>query len=54
MKKIKKEDIKCIIMNPEYLQNNKNLSIVLSKLFGQNLTQHEVNKIINSNKNNNY
>lgn len=54
MGKIQNTDIKCTILNAEYLQNNKKLAHILLKLIEKDLSANEVDKIINRHKDNNY
>lgn len=46
MAKLENSHIKCVVINPEFLHNNKKLSKALLKLFSKNLTQDEINKVI--------
>jgi hypothetical protein len=54
MGKIQNSHIKCIILNQEFLQNNKKLAFILLKLMEKNLSVNEVDKIINNYNKNNY
>lgn len=54
MEKMQNSHIKCIILNQEFLQNNKKLAYILLKLIEKDLSANEVDKIINRYKEDNY